>query len=431
MTNIEKKKDYNIKLFPTYSMVAADFIFFYAIEYVFLTSVKNFSSAQVVLLDSLIPLFCILVNIPCTVFVEKIGKKVGMAVSNFAMMLCLILLILGTNIYYVAFGFFFNAIGFCLKRLVDTNFLAENIEMKSKEGRKLFSTVIAISNRNYYVLDGVTSFLTGLTFMINGYLPMIISLAFATMAFVISLMFKNVETKEEKEEEEKLKVGKAFKREFKNVIDSFKTLLKSKRIRSFLLFVLAFNGILYGSYMLRSTMLSEYYEIDDSSLAFLTAGMTLVSGLTAIVQEKLKDKLRNKNLAFISLVFIGTYILTSVVAGSTMPFYFKLCITIFFFMLQYIINSANEIAASSYSKNFTTSKIRVKISAAYAIVKNLSEFITTFAFGLLLEGIAIEKLFMYIGLVFAVILILVLLYMRKHFGLKPEEYDKSEIFDAK
>ena len=159
--------------------------------------------------------------------------------------------------------------------------------------------------------------------------------------------------------------------------------------------------------------------------------MTLVSGLTAIVQEKLKDKLKNKNLAFISLVFIGTYILTSVVAGSTIPFYFKLCITIFFFMLQYIINSANEIAASSYSKNFTTSKIRVKISAAYAIVKNLSEFITTFTFGLLLEGIAIEKLFMYIGLVFAVILTFVLLYMRKHFGLKPEEYDKSEIFDAK
>ena len=100
-------------------------------------------------------------------------------------------------------------------------------------------------------------------------------------------------------------------------------------------------------------------------------------------------------------------------------------------MLQYMINSATEIASSSYSKNFTTSKIRVKISAAYAIVKNLSEFITTFTFGLLLEGIAVEKLFMYIGLVFLVLITLVLLYMRKHFGLKPEEYDKSEIFETK
>ena len=73
----------NIKLFPIYYMFACDYLFFYAIEYVFLAQVKNFSGSQILLLDSLIPLFCILLNIPLTLFVEEIGKKKSLVIRKF------------------------------------------------------------------------------------------------------------------------------------------------------------------------------------------------------------------------------------------------------------------------------------------------------------------------------------------------------------
>ena len=38
----DKNVKYNVKLFPIYYMFANDFLFFYAIEFVFLLQIKNF-----------------------------------------------------------------------------------------------------------------------------------------------------------------------------------------------------------------------------------------------------------------------------------------------------------------------------------------------------------------------------------------------------
>jgi len=53
----DKNIKFNIKLFPIYYSFSYDFLFFYAIEFVFLSQVKNFTSSQILLLDSMIPHF--------------------------------------------------------------------------------------------------------------------------------------------------------------------------------------------------------------------------------------------------------------------------------------------------------------------------------------------------------------------------------------
>ena len=63
--SLEEKREYNIKLFPIYKMFAWDLLFYYAISFLFLTEVKHFTAADVVLVDvSLYTLFKFLLQVP-------------------------------------------------------------------------------------------------------------------------------------------------------------------------------------------------------------------------------------------------------------------------------------------------------------------------------------------------------------------------------
>ena len=59
MTEIEKQRKQNIKIYSIYRMLSADHIFFYAIDFLFLTQVKNISAADIVLGQSF---FCFICN---------------------------------------------------------------------------------------------------------------------------------------------------------------------------------------------------------------------------------------------------------------------------------------------------------------------------------------------------------------------------------
>lgn len=78
MTNKEEKqkmRKVNMKIFPTYRKLACDYLFFYTIDFLFLTQVKGISAADVVLKYSFYSLFSIFVQIPCNMIVEFLGKK--------------------------------------------------------------------------------------------------------------------------------------------------------------------------------------------------------------------------------------------------------------------------------------------------------------------------------------------------------------------
>lgn len=57
----------NIKLFSTYKKLAWDYLFYYSIDFLFLTQIKNISAANVVLANSIKYLFGIFIQIPATI----------------------------------------------------------------------------------------------------------------------------------------------------------------------------------------------------------------------------------------------------------------------------------------------------------------------------------------------------------------------------
>jgi len=72
----------NMKLFPLYRALSFDFLFFYTINFLFLTQVKHISSAYVVLEDSFYALFIILFQIPASIVVDIVGRKKAMLIRK-------------------------------------------------------------------------------------------------------------------------------------------------------------------------------------------------------------------------------------------------------------------------------------------------------------------------------------------------------------
>ena len=64
-----------MKIYSLYRMLSLDIIFYYAIEFLFLTQVKNISAADVVLKSSFYALFMIILQIPATIVVERLGTR--------------------------------------------------------------------------------------------------------------------------------------------------------------------------------------------------------------------------------------------------------------------------------------------------------------------------------------------------------------------
>lgn len=416
---------YNLKLFPIYYMFANDFLFFYAIGFVFLSQVKNFTSSQILLLDSMVPLFCILCNLPITLFVEKHGKRKLLIIGNICMCLCLILMILAQSFIGIILAFLFNSFGFCFKKLTETNILAESINMNNSKSRDLFSLVYSTGLKNYLILDGVTSFFIGLTFEINGYLPIIISLIFTVISTSLSTCFKIAK-------KEKSNNKKSFIKEYKNQIidlkNSFVKFIKSKRLRALMLFIFFFSGLLYGSYSIRETLLIEYYKVNATTFGIIIASLTVIGGLSEMLQEKIQNTFKNRTLTFISILYMLTYIFTFIISTLNIDMNIKLAFILFLFSIQYSIDTTYVGFENTYQKNFTTNKIRVKLSSVIEIIKNLSNFLIAFIFSILVDNFDIEKNFLYIGIVFTVIFVFVLLYLKPRFGLKKEQYNKSDIF---
>ena len=100
-----KIKKNNARLYPIYKMFSWDLLFYYAISFVFLVQVKNFTIAQVMLTDALYPIFKIVLNIPSITIIDKLGKRKSLLLANIILAIYLVLLIFCNGILNLIFIF--------------------------------------------------------------------------------------------------------------------------------------------------------------------------------------------------------------------------------------------------------------------------------------------------------------------------------------
>lgn len=252
---------------------------------------------------------------------------------------------------------------------------------------------------------------------------MIISLMFVIISIALTTCFKEIDGYKTNDN----KTFKAKILDYKDeLITAFKFIFKSHRLQAIMIFTLFFDGLIYSSYTLRESMLTEL-EISAEYFAMIISSLTIISGVFASLQEKIHNKFRNKALTFIVSVYVPTFILIGIISMLNIPVIIKIALIILMYVIQYAIQSPYYTLSSVYIKNFTSLEIRTKISSTFDLIKSVSQFLIALFASYLLTIITVKNSFIILGSIFLIIMFAILIYIKPRFGLKPEDYKKEDI----
>ncbi len=413
-----KRKKNNVRLFPIYKAMSWDLLFYFPIIFLFLTQVKGLSAAQVLFADSFYTLSNTFWQIPLTRLVDRIGKKNSLIIGNSLYALSILAMIFMHSYYELLIIQFIYALGYSIKGLCETNILYDSLPSSKKRG-KIFSKIDGKSASYFYTIDAIASVIAGFTFAINGYIPMILCFISCVISFVLSLKFRHTAITEEK-----IKPIK-FMQYLEQIKSSLKFCIKSKRMRSLMLFNAIFMGMIYGIVNLRSSMLSEM-KVPEEYFGIIFAILQLVAAFTSRQADKIHSNFRNKTLTYLSLPVVISCIIIGFIGSDPLS---KSSLTLIFllYLIQYAVKGPYHGLMVRYMNNFTNKTIRPKITALKNLSSNLFTAVISMMCALMLEITNTANTFIIIGCISTIFVVLLLDYMRDKVGLKPEKYSKEDM----
>lgn len=177
-----------LRVFPWYSGLVGDLLFYIAVDTLFLTIVKNFSASQIVSITSLSQLVCIALQFPVLFVIKKIGNTASIRVGAFCMLASAIFITFGNNYFLVLFGRIFHdlAIIFNTARIVALENNLDLVERKSD-----FVHYRTSANTVYSVLTMLISFVASYMFNLNNYLPMMGCITTCSIGVILSFFMKD------------------------------------------------------------------------------------------------------------------------------------------------------------------------------------------------------------------------------------------------
>ena len=422
---IIKARKQNMRIYSIYRAVSLDLIFYYAIEFLFLTQVKNITASEVVLSYSFYALFMIFLQVPASIVIDRIGTKKSTILANIFNAIFIFLIINCNGLEMLICAHLISALCFALKDISDGTLLEYSIPKTRKKG-EIFARIEGKGYRNYFLFDAITAICSGFLYVINPYIPMYISLIFVIISIVMSLGFRDIEKIERKYSNNK--VHKKSKRHYiKELKDIMLFITKSQRLRSILLY----SGISWGIFSLISTYRSSLLvdiKTPAQIITIIAAIVGIASSIGSRYQVQFNKKFKNKSLTII-LISLTLAIMISGIAGliKGLKIIPLIIITISFIIIN--INKGMSIVLTTrYLGNFATKKILTQIYAVNGMVKNIFRAIIGFIGSYLLDITNTANATILVGIFMVVISLSLISYMKTRLGLKPEEYDENEIY---
>ena len=421
----------NMKLFPLYRAISFDYLFFYTINFLFLTQIKNISPSAVVLEDAFYSLFIIIFQIPAALLIDIIGRKKSMLLGNLSNVVYILLVLLSDSLFDLIIAEIFASIAFSLKDVSDLSLLNESIPQASTKSR-IFAKLTSKGLSGYFILNSISLMISGFLYTINGYLPIIISLCIVILSFLISTAFIDPISENIKENNDKLKKSKkdnvkeTFKTSIQDLINSFKYILSSKRLRSLILF----SSIMYGVItVLASYQVSLLEEIGlpASVIGIIVAFLEITASISSKKQEQFHNKFRNKSLSVLGITVSLACILAGFAGYINNNIYIVSIIAIFALTVKYIVVGIYQILIDKYYRNFTNEDIDSKIFSAKSLFNSISSTILGIIASILIGITNTKNSIIIIGFIFLLLFIIAIKYMKSRLGLHPDEYDKNEI----
>lgn len=409
-------------------MFSFDLLFYYAISFIFLTNYMKLSAAEIIFADSFFPFFKVLFQIPCTLLIEKFGKRTGLIIGNISLAIYVLFVLGCNNMYVLLIGNIFMALAFVLKSLSESNLLYDSLPNIEKK-RKLFSKIEGKSSAIYYLFESFTCSISGFLYIINPNIPIILCLVCVIISIILSHMFKTVPidiTNENEEYTNKTSIYKILKQHFRNLKNAFKFIFSSSRLRV----LIYFNAILVSLIYLLTSYRRSLFEdigITAQNIGILFAILGIVSSIFSSITPQLHKLLKNKALTYFGLYFSLSIMLSGIAVVLNLKYSFMITIILITQIIQFAIKGPYYTLIKQYLSSFASSKMRLKIISASNIIEGLlSGFVSLLgAYLLTFTSTAISSII--IGLNAFIILSILLSYMKNRVGLKPEEYSSKDI----
>ena len=411
------KEERNIKIYPAYKMLSWDLLFYYSINFIFLTQIKGISASNVLFAEACYPVFKIILLIPLTALINKIGKRNSLILANIVNALSILSYIMARDLSLVLLGQCLSAIAFNIKGVVETNILCDSLPQNGKRGYA-FSKIDGKGMAWYYYVDAISSVAAGFLYVINGYLPLILCLICCLISTMLAFKFNDVR----KSEQELVNI-KQYLKELKR---SLKYMLQSSRLKYLFAFGATFTALLGVLISLRSGTF-EQIGVPEQYFGVVFAALGIMSGITAKNQHRIHNRFTNKTLAVISIPTTVSCILVGFCVLGNFSFKATLVILIALFLIQFIAKGAFYTLIKRYLNNFTNSAMRNKIISAYNLVESIARAGVALIASWLLKITTASNAMLVIGCILTIVIVLLLDRMSNKVGLRPEEYSKKEI----
>lgn len=421
---LAKMRKNNMKLYPMYRIVGADWIFYYGVEVLFLTQVKNISPANIVLAGSVYSFCYILFQIFSMVLVEKIGKKKSIVLGQILKFIAMLIILYCPNFLWLLLSSAIKSAGNCLKAISESTLLNESIPRTKIKG-DIFSKIDGKGYSKYCFFGATSLLISGFLYSVNPYIPIILCLIVNFIALVISANFVDIE-KITNNTENKRTIKEEIKYIIKDLKESFKFILTSKRLKSLLLMLGLLWGIIdvYATY--QETLLKEL-NIPSYYIGFMLAGFQMLVGVFSTKSNKFNKKHKNHTLTYIGLMLTVGSIILGITTILNISFEIQLMIITFVLIIRAYAKGIYQVLKKRYMNNFADNKILPKIYSANGITSNLGKGVIGLIGTSILNITILPNALLIIGIICLVMVLIVAIYSKSRLGLKPEEYSKKDI----
>lgn len=409
----------NMKLFPTYKKIARDYLFYYTIDFLFLTQIKHISPADVVLSSSLKSLFGIFLQIPANIIVEFLGRKNSIILGNILNCLYMVMFMMCGNLFDLSLAKFISSLAWSIKHIAEPTLLNSSIP-PSKYKSNIFAKINARGTMGYYIMGALSRMIAGFLFEINGYLPIVCSLSVLVLVSIISIFYIEP-IKKQKSKNNKLNI----KKQIKDIGQGFKFIIKSERLKALILSA-ALIGSLLNILLDYQTSLWQEVKVPAYLIGFMAAVISLSSAYASKKQQDFNNKFKNKTIIIIALMASVSTIIAGIAGLRAEQFSILLVIIALSFVIARFAHGMFHTIMDRYFRNFTNKDIDTKIFAVKNLFVNIVSAFAGIIASFLLNKMSTAYCMIIVGTVFTIMYILMERYMKSRVGLKPEEYSKQE-----
>ncbi len=181
-------KSNTIKLYPWFSSISGDLLFFIAIDTLFLSTVRGLTASQIALMTAIGTLACVALQYPLLRLIKLIGNQNAIRIGTF-LLLCSACLYAFGNIplTFLACIFYYLALFFIEMKV---NILKNNLDYTNNS--QDYMGIDSRSKLLYSIYTLIIILISAPLFNINPYIPMYCCIFFALIAFIFSFFIKDV-----------------------------------------------------------------------------------------------------------------------------------------------------------------------------------------------------------------------------------------------